>query len=89
MSLADPFIERPVASGLIASAILLLGLLCWRLLPVSPLPAVDFPMIVVTASLPGASPESMAATVATPLERALGSIAGINRISSNSNQGST
>jgi len=89
MNLAQPFIQRPVASGLIASAILLLGLLCWRLLPVSPLPAVDFPMIVVTASLPGASPESMAATVATPLERALGSIAGINRISSNSNQGST
>lgn len=89
MNLAQPFIERPVASGLIATAILLLGLLCWRLLPVSPLPAVDFPMIVVTASLPGASPESMAATVATPLERALGSIAGINRISSNSNQGST
>ena len=89
MNLAQPFIEKPVASGLIASAILLLGLLCWRLLPVAPLPAVDFPMIVVTASLPGASPESMAATVATPLERALGSIAGINRISSNSNQGST
>ncbi|HCU64170.1 MAG TPA: acriflavine resistance protein B [Rheinheimera sp.] len=89
MNLAAPFIQRPVASGLIASAILLLGLLCWRLLPVSPLPAVDFPMIVVSASLPGASPESMAATVATPLERALGSIAGIRRISSNSNQGST
>jgi multidrug efflux pump len=88
MNLAQPFIQRPVASGLIATAILLLGMLCWRLLPVSPLPAVDFPMIVVTASLPGASPESMAATVATPLERALGSIAGINRISSNSNQGS-
>lgn len=89
MNLAQPFIQRPVASGLIAGAILLLGLLCWRLLPVAPLPAVDFPMIVVNASLPGASPESMAATVATPLERALGSIAGINRISSSSNQGST
>lgn len=88
MNLAAPFIQRPVASGLIASAILLLGLLCWRLLPVSPLPAVDFPMIVVSAGLPGASPESMAATVATPLERALGSIAGIRQISSSSNQGS-
>ncbi|WP_306522014.1 efflux RND transporter permease subunit [Rheinheimera sp.] len=88
MNLAAPFIQRPVASSLIASAILLLGLLCWRLLPVSPLPAVDFPMIVVSASLPGASPESMAATVATPLERALGSIAGIRQISSSSNQGS-
>ncbi|WP_337841858.1 efflux RND transporter permease subunit [Rheinheimera sp.] len=89
MSLAAPFIERPVASGLIATAILLLGLLCWRLLPVAPLPAVDFPMIVVTANLPGASPESMAATVATPLERALGSIAGVQRMGSSSNQGST
>ncbi|MDX3774094.1 efflux RND transporter permease subunit [Chromatiaceae bacterium AAb-1] len=89
MNLAQPFIQRPVASGLIATAIMLLGLICWRLLPVSPLPAIDFPMIVVTASLPGASPESMAATVATPLERALGSISGIRRISSSSNQGST
>lgn len=89
MNLAQPFIQRPVASGLIATAIMLLGLLSWRLLPVSPLPAIDFPMIVVTASLPGASPESMASTVATPLERALGSISGIRRISSSSNQGST
>lgn len=89
MNLAQPFIQRPVASSLLASAILLLGLLSWRLLPVSPLPAIDFPMIVVTASLPGASPESMAATVATPLERALGSISGIRRISSSSSQGST
>lgn len=89
MKLAHIFIQRPVASGLLAVAIVLLGLIGYRQLPVSPLPAVDFPMIVVTASLPGASPESMAATVATPLERALGSIAGIKRISSNSNQGST
>lgn len=89
MNLAQPFIQRPVASSLLATAILLLGLLSWRLLPVSPLPAIDFPMIVVTASLPGASPESMAATVATPLERALGSISGIRRISSSSSQGST
>lgn len=89
MRLANLFIQRPVASGLFAAAIVLLGLISYRQLPVSPLPAVDFPMIVVTASLPGASPESMAATVATPLERALGSIAGIKRISSNSNQGST
>ncbi|HEY0923130.1 efflux RND transporter permease subunit [Rheinheimera pacifica] len=89
MNLAQPFIQRPVASSLLATAILLLGLLSWRLLPVSPLPAIDFPMIVVTASLPGASPESMAATVATPLERALGSISAIRRISSSSSQGST
>lgn len=88
MNLAQPFIQRPVASALIAIAIMLLGLLSWRLLPVSPLPAIDFPMIVVSANLPGASPESMAATVATPLERALGSISGIRRISSSSSQGS-
>ncbi|MCB5226472.1 efflux RND transporter permease subunit [Alishewanella sp. 16-MA] len=89
MNLAQPFIQRPVASALIATAILLMGLLSWRLLPVSPLPAIDFPMIVVTANLPGASPDSMAATVATPLERALGSISGIRRISSSSSQGAT
>ncbi|MGC4030075.1 MAG: efflux RND transporter permease subunit [Steroidobacteraceae bacterium] len=89
MNLARPFIHRPVASLLLAVAILLGGLLAWRLLPVAPLPQVEFPMIVVNASLPGASPESMAATVATPLERALGSIAGIQSLSSDSRQGAT
>ncbi len=89
MNLARPFIHRPVASLLMALAILLSGLLCWRLLPVAPLPQVEFPMIVVNANLPGASPESMAATVATPLERALGSIAGIQSLSSDSRQGRT
>lgn len=87
MNLARPFIHRPVASMLVAVAILLSGLLAWRLLPVAPLPQVEFPMIVVSASLPGASPESMAATVATPLERALGSISGVQSISSDSRQG--
>ncbi len=87
MNLARPFIHRPVASLLLAVAILLCGLLAWRLLPVAPLPQVDFPSIQVSASLPGASPESMAATVATPLERALGSIAGVTSISSDSRQG--
>jgi multidrug efflux pump len=89
VNLARPFIHRPVASVLVAVAILLCGLLSLRLLPVAPLPQVDFPAIVVSASLPGASPESMAATVATPLERALGAIAGLNSISSESRQGST
>src|SRR5690606_16233142 len=60
-----------------------------RMLPVAPLPQVDFPAIQIFASLPGASPESMAATVATPLERAMGSIPGVTAINSNSNQGST
>jgi len=89
MTLSLELIKRPIASSLLALSIVLLGILSWRVLPVSPLPAVDFPMIVVTAQLPGASPASMAATVATPLERALGAISGIRRISSASNQGST
>jgi multidrug efflux pump len=89
MSLAKPFIDRPVACSLLAIAIVLLGLLAWRMLPVAPLPQVDFPSIQIYAGLPGASPESMAATVATPLERALGSIPGVTAINSNSSQGST
>lgn len=89
MKLSLALIQRPVASSLLALAIVLLGMLSYRLLPVSPLPAVDFPMIVVTASLPGGNPDAMAATVATPLERALGAISGLRRISSASNQGST
>ena len=83
------FIHRPVASAMLAIAVLLAGLLALRLLPVAPLPRVDFPVIQVRANLPGASPESMAATVAGPLERALGSIAGVQRIQSSSNQGAT
>jgi len=89
MNIAEPFIKRPVAASLLAVAIVLLGLLSWRLLSVAPLPQVDFPAIQVYASLPGASPESMASTVATPLERALGSIPGVTAINSNSTQGFT
>lgn len=89
MTLAEPFIKRPVASSLVALGIVLLGLLSWRMLPVAPLPQVDFPAVQIFASLPGASPESMASTVATPLERALGSIPGVTAINSNSTQGST
>ena len=88
-ALARFFIRRPVGSVMLAVAIVLTGLLALRLLPVVPLPRVDFPVIQVRASLPGASPESMAATVAAPLERALGSIAGVTSIRSSSNQGST
>lgn len=88
-ALARFFIRRPVGSCMLAIAIVLAGLLALRLLPVSPLPRVDFPVIQVRASLPGASPESMASTVAAPLERALGAIAGVTSIRSNSNQGST
>ncbi|WP_323815948.1 efflux RND transporter permease subunit [Cellvibrio sp. NN19] len=89
MNLAEPFIKRPVAASLLAIGIVLLGLLAWRMLPVAPLPQVDFPAVQIYAGLPGASPESMAATVATPLERALGSIPGVTAINSNSTQGST
>lgn len=88
MNLSRPFVRRPVASALIAVALVLVGALAYALLPVAPLPQVDFPTIRVSASLPGASPETMASSVATPLERALGSIAGVTAISSDSRQGS-
>jgi len=89
MNLSGPFIRRPVATMLLSLAIMLLGGVSFGLLPVSPLPNMDFPVIVVSASLAGASPEVMASTVATPLERSLGTIAGINTMSSRSSQGST
>ncbi|MCO7514292.1 efflux RND transporter permease subunit [Pseudomonas guariconensis] len=89
MNLSGPFIRRPVATMLLSLAIMLLGGVSFGLLPVSPLPQMDFPVIVVQANLPGASPEVMAATVATPLERKLGSIAGVSTLTSSSNQGST
>ncbi|MEB0048284.1 MULTISPECIES: efflux RND transporter permease subunit [unclassified Pseudomonas] len=89
MNLSGPFIKRPVATMLLSLAIMLLGGVSFGLLPVSPLPQMDFPVIVVTASLPGASPEVMASTVATPLERSFGAIAGVNTMSSRSSQGST
>lgn len=83
------FIHRPVATILLTIAIALAGILGFRLLPVAPLPQVDFPVILVSASLPGASPETMASSVATPLERALGRIAGVSEMSSTSSLGST
>ncbi|CAB3863386.1 efflux RND transporter permease subunit [Achromobacter piechaudii] len=82
-------LHRPVACLFLAVALTLLGAVAWRLLPVAPLPQVDFPTIEVRAELPGASPESMASTVAAPLERALGSIAGVSAMTSSSNQGAT
>ena len=83
------FIHRPVATTLLTLAILLAGILGFRLLPVAPLPQVDYPVISVTASLPGADPETMAASVATPLESTLGTIAGVNEMTSTSTLGST
>ena len=89
MNLSAPFIERPVATFLLSVALFLVGAVSFVLLPVSPLPRMDFPVISVQATLAGASSEVMAATVATPLERALGSIAGVDQMTSRSSQGST
>lgn len=88
MNLSALFIHRPVATTLITLGIVLAGIAGFALLPVSPLPQVDFPTISVNASLPGASPETMAATVATPLERTLGRIAGVTEMTSTSALGS-
>ena len=88
MNISEPFIRRPVATTLLTLGVVLAGAISFTLLPVAPLPQVDIPTISVSASLPGASPEVMAATVATPLERALGRIAGVNEITSQSSLGS-
>ncbi len=84
-----PFIRRPVATTLITIAIFLSGVVAFRFLPVAPLPSVDFPTISVGANLPGASPETMASAVATPLERQFGRIAGVTQMTSSSGLGST
>ncbi|HEX6632691.1 MAG TPA: multidrug efflux RND transporter permease subunit [Usitatibacter sp.] len=89
MNITEPFVRRPVATTLITIGVALAGIVSFGLLPVSPLPQVDFPVVSVSASLPGASPEVMAATVATPLERALGRIAGVTEMTSRSSLGST
>lgn len=89
MNLSAPFIARPVATLLLSLALLLLGAIAFRLLPVAPLPQMDFPTITVSATLSGASPQVMASSVATPLERSLGTIAGISSMTSRSSQGST
>jgi multidrug efflux pump len=89
MSLSSPFIRRPVATTLLTVAVALAGAVAFNFLPVSPLPQVDFPTISVAASLPGASPEIMASSVATPLERQFGRIAGITEMTSSSFLGTT
>ena len=88
-SISSPFIERPIATSLFATMIILAGILAFRFLPVSQLPQIEFPTILVQASLPGASPAIMASSVATPLERQLGRIAGITELTSSSSTGST
>jgi hydrophobe/amphiphile efflux-1 (HAE1) family protein len=89
MSISEPFIRRPIATTLLAAALLLAGAAAYVNLPVAPLPRVDFPTISVNAGLPGASPETMASAVATPLERRFGRIAGLSEITSISALGST
>ena len=88
MNLSRPFVRRPIGTVLLTVGVALAGIAGFFLLPVSPLPQVDYPVISVSASIPGASPETMATSVATPLERHLGTIAGINEITSSSNIGS-
>ena len=89
MNFCEPWVRRPIATVLVMAGILIFGLAAYRLLPVSTLPNVDFPTIQVTAELPGASPETMASSVATPLERQFSTIAGIDEMSSVSGQGVT
>jgi len=89
MSISSPFISRPTGTTLLTAAVAFVGALAYTLLPVSPLPQVEFPTIQVSTSLPGASPETMASSVATPLERFFGRIAGVNEMTSSSSLGST
>ena len=89
MNLSEPFVRRPVATVLLTIGLALSGLGAFFNLPVSPLPQVDFPVITVTANIPGASPDTMASSVATPLERRLGVISGVNEMTSSSSNGQT
>src|SRR5512141_2746374 len=89
MNFAETFIRRPVATTLLVLSILIFGIMGYRLLPVNDLPTVDFPTIQVNANLPGASPETMAASVATPLEKQFSTIAGVTSISSTNGLGNT
>src|SRR3989454_3454177 len=89
MNISEPFIRRPIATSLLMFAIALFGLVAYRSLPVSDLPNVDFPTLLVTASLPGASPETMASAVATPLENQFSMISGLNSMTSVNSLGST
>src|SRR6266481_5634205 len=89
MNISAPFIRRPIGTTLLTFALLLSGALAFQFLPVAPLPQVEFPVISVSAGLPGASPETMASSVATPLERQFGRISGVNQMTSTSQLGST
>src|SRR5580704_1237212 len=87
MGVSEPFIRRPVGTSLLAMGLFVLGIVAYRFLPVAPLPRVDFPMISVSATLPGADPATVASSLAAPLERRLGQIAGITEMTSSSTMG--
>src|SRR5258708_23414512 len=89
MNISAPFIHRPVATTLLTMGVALCGAVAFMLLPVAPLPRIDVPAIFVSANLPGASPEVMASTVATPLERHLGAIADVDDMTSSNSVGAT
>src|SRR5271169_5392886 len=88
MNISAPFIRRPIATSLLTAGILMAGAVAYRKLPVAPLPQVEFPTISVSAGLPGASPEIVASSIATPLERQFGRIAGVTQMTSQSTLGS-
>src|SRR5580658_859663 len=89
MTISSPFIRRPIGTSLLTAAIALAGIVAYLQLPVAPLPRVDFPTISVSANMPGASPTIMASSVAAPLEREFGHIAGLTEMTSSSTLGST
>src|ERR1019366_3125390 len=89
MNLSETFIQRPIATSLLMAAIALFGVVAYRALPVSDLPNVDFPTLLITAQLPGASPDTMASSVATPLENQFSTIAGLESMTSVNSLGST
>src|SRR5215475_8326514 len=89
MNISKPYIHRPVATALLTVAVAMAGVIAFNVLPISPLPQVDFPTISVYAMLPGASPETMASAVATPLERQFGRIAAVTEMTSSSYLGSS
>src|SRR6266700_6244293 len=89
MSVSEPFIRRPSGTSLLATGLFLAGVVAYHFLPVAPIPRVDFPMITVSANLPGADPATVASTLAAPLERRLGQISGVSEITSVSTLGGT
>src|SRR6266487_4366854 len=89
MNICEPFIRRPAGTSLLAAGLFLLGVVAYRSLPVAAIPRVDFPVISVSASLPGADPATVASTLAAPLERRLGQISGVSEITSVSTLGGT